>query len=122
VSIVNAQGSGEGVEVDCKQETGDDEIKYKECIDNKKKEQDKKDDGNSTASTASAASAGNANGSSSGNNTAGGSKVPWETAPRCTKPKDKYTVVFGQGTAAKNGTDRKPWGFEEETKTSCALK
>jgi hypothetical protein len=90
VSVVNAEGSG-NVTVVCRQQAGNDETKFKECIDNKKKEE-----GNKT----------------------------WAEAPRCTNPtKDgnKIRVQYDNGV---NGDkkDRRPWGWEQDTQTSCALK
>jgi hypothetical protein len=110
VSVVNAEGSGD-VNVVCKQQTGNNEALYKECIDKKSKEG--KDSGVSTAST------GNSTGSSSGTNTsAGGTTVPWDKAPRCTKPASAYKVVYDKAADGKRGN---PWGWENNS-TSCALR
>jgi hypothetical protein len=43
-------------------------------------------------------------------------QVSWDDAPACKNPASSYTVVFG------TGNDNRPWGFEEDTRTSCALR
>ncbi|KAF6250712.1 hypothetical protein COO60DRAFT_757887 [Scenedesmus sp. NREL 46B-D3] len=64
-SVVNAQGSGQGTVIDCRQQAKDNESLYKECIEK--------------------------NGAGGGSGT-GGTTVSWENAPRCTKPASAYAV------------------------------
>jgi hypothetical protein len=99
--VVKAQGSGQGVVVDCKQEANNNETLYKECI--------KKNNAGGNGNNGSNNNTGGGNASS----TTGGTNAPWASAPRCTKPRSAYTV--------KPDDQDKPWGWENNS-TSCALR
>lgn len=40
----------------------------------------------------------------------------WESAPACKKAASAYKVVYG------TGADKRPWGYEDDDKRSCALR
>jgi hypothetical protein len=108
-SIVQAKGSGPGTVINCEQEAKNNQTLYKECTDKRGGSGSNSGSGSGSSRTATTAST---TGSASGNTTTGGTSVPWDKAPRCTKPASAYKV---EKDASGN-----PWGWENST--SCALR